>query len=107
MAGLPKGGSLGTMYQVANATRIAARKASAKIKRDKLRKQLKKEEAEGTGPKLETEPAPPIKEVQSRDMARVLKNQKPVRSKDTVTYVIPKRKVDPNKYDYETYQGPH
>jgi len=103
MPGLPKGGALGTLYKLAN----EGRRAAAKVKQKKLKKQLKKEDAAGSGPKMETKPAPPIKEVQSKDMATALKNQKPVRSKNTVKYVVPKRKVDPNKYDYESYVGRH
>ena len=77
MPGLPKGGPLGALYKLSN----ASRRVAAKLKRDKLRKQLKKEEAEGTGPKLETKPAPKIKEVAPKSKKKLLSKQKPASKK--------------------------
>jgi len=72
MPGLPKGGPLGALYKLSN----VSRRVAARLKRDKLRKQLKKEEAEGTGPKLKTEPAPPFKSKTVKPKKSVLQKQK-------------------------------
>jgi len=77
MPGLPKGGPLGALYKLSN----VSRRVAARLKRDKLRKQLKKEEAEGTGPKLETKPAPKIKEVVPKSKKKLLSKQKPASKK--------------------------
>ncbi len=77
MSGLKKGGPLGAMYKLAN----EARRTAAKVKQKKLKKQLKKEEAEGKGPKLETKPAPKIKEVVPKSKKKLLSNQKPASKK--------------------------